>query len=128
MDHLQEPLVRQLAAARERTAGTRPSGAATPLHPRRSSEGATAQPTLSTVTSHSRSGILLGAVDSTRGEERPEAVDSQPREVVAILGAGSRAAAGEGRGPAGNQATQPPAHCILLIRNSFYSFNIIVSV
>jgi hypothetical protein len=102
--------VRRLAAARDRTTETQPAGAGPPQLPRRSLEGATGRPTQPVVCTHTSPGTPQEAAVSIRGEEKPEAVASQPNVVAETTGVGIRAAAGVGPGAAGNHAAPPGSH------------------
>jgi hypothetical protein len=107
---LQESQARRPAAAKVRTTETQPAGAGPPQLPRRSLEGATERLTQPVVCTHTSPGTPQEAAVSIRGEEKPEAVASQPNVVAETTEVGSRAAAGAGPGAAGNQAAPLGSH------------------
>ncbi len=107
-------------AARARTTDPRATGADPRSIRRRSPREAIEPPTLATASTHTSLGILRGAAASTRGEVRPEAVDTRSSEVVETTGEGSRLMGGGGHGAAGNPAneagsTLPKVHPDLIV-------------
>jgi hypothetical protein len=103
---LQELQARPREAARARTTEPRATGADPRSTLRRSPGGAIELPTPATVSTLTSLGILREAAASTRGEVRPEVVDSRSSEVTETTGEGSRVSDGGGHGAAGNPAKQ----------------------
>jgi hypothetical protein len=104
-DTLQELQARPREAARARTPDPRATGADPRSIRRRSPREAIELPTLATASNLTSLGILREAAASTRGEVRPEAVDTRSSEVLET-GEGSRVAGGGGHGAAGNPAME----------------------